>query len=193
VSRVRAANPRASYTCDPVMGNAGSGCFVHPDIPPVLRERVVPCADIITPNQFELAFLTGTDLTGTETQPLDEILTSAELARKMGPRTVLVTSVRRDDQPADTVEMLVVNDDGAWIVQTPRLPLKANGSGDVTSALFTAHLLATDAPTALGRTAASVFALLDETLRSGERELRLVAAQNVFVDPPTSFEVHRLR
>jgi pyridoxine kinase len=188
VSRVRAANPRASYTCDPVMGSAGSGCFVHPDIPPVLREQVVPRADIITPNQFELGFLTGT-----EPQTLEEILTSAELARKTGPRTVLVTSVRRDDQPADTVEMLVVNDDGAWIVQTPLLPMKANGSGDVTSALFTAHLLATDAPTALGRTAASVFALLDATLRSGERELRLVQAQNVFVDPPTSFEVRRIR
>src|SRR5215212_8712048 len=42
VARVRAANPRATYTCDPVMGNADSGCFVHPDIPPLLRERVVP-------------------------------------------------------------------------------------------------------------------------------------------------------
>ena len=188
VSRVRAANPQASYTCDPVMGNADSGCFVHPDIPPLLRERVVPAADIITPNQFELGFLTGT-----EPQTLEEILTSAELARKMGPRTVLVTSVHRSDRPDDTTEMLVVNDDGAWIVQTPRLPLKANGSGDVTSALFTAHYLATDAPTALGRTAASVFALLDATLRSGERELRLVAAQDVFVDPPASFEVERIR
>jgi pyridoxine kinase len=188
VSRVRAANPHASYTCDPVMGNADSGCFVHPDIPPLLRERVVPAADIITPNQFELGFLTGT-----EPQTLEEILSSAELARKMGPRTVLVTSVHRSDRPADTTEMLVVDDDGAWIVQTPRLPLKANGSGDVTSALFTAHLLATDAPTALGRTAASVFALLEATLRSGERELRLVAAQDVFVEPPASFEVERIR
>jgi pyridoxine kinase len=188
VARVRTANPRATYTCDPVMGNADSGCFVHPDIPPLIRERVVPAADIITPNQFELGFLTGT-----EPQTLEEILTSAELARKMGPRTVLVTSVHRSDRPADTTEMLVVNDDGAWIVQTPRLPLKANGSGDVTSALFTAHLLATDAPTALGRTAASVFALLEETLRSGERELRLVAAQDAFVDPPTSFDVQRIR
>ena len=89
--------------------------------------------------------------------------------------------------------MLAVNADGAWIVQTPRLPLKANGSGDVTSALFTAHLLSTDAPTALGRTAASVFALLDVTARSGERELRLVEAQDAFVDPPTSFEVNRIR
>jgi pyridoxine kinase len=188
VSRVRSANPRASYTCDPVMGNADSGCFVHPDIPPILRERVVPHADIITPNQFELGFLTGT-----EPQTLEEILTSAELARKMGPRTVLVTSVQRADRPAGTVEMLAVTDDGAWIVQTPQLPLKANGSGDVTSALFTAHFLGTDVPTALGCTAASVFALLEETLRSGERELRLVAAQDAFVDPPTTFEVRRIR
>jgi pyridoxine kinase len=188
VARVRAANPRASYTCDPVMGNATSGCFVHPDIPPTLRERVVPAADVITPNQFELGFLTGT-----EPRTLEEILTAAELARKMGPRTVLVTSVDRAGSAEDTIEMLVVTDDGAWSVQTPRLPLKANGSGDVTSALFTAHLLATDAPTALGRTAASVFALLEETLRSGERELRLVAAQDVFVDPPTTFEVQAIR
>jgi pyridoxine kinase len=188
VARVRAANPKASYTCDPVMGNASSGCFVHPDIPPILRERVVPRADVITPNQFELGFLTGS-----EPETLDEILTSAEVARKMGPRTVLITSVQRSDRPADTTEMVAVDDDGAWIVQTPKLPLKANGSGDVTSALFTAHLLATDAPTALGRTAASVFALLEETLRSGERELRLVAAQDVFVDPSMSFEVERIR
>jgi pyridoxine kinase len=186
VARVRAANPRATYTCDPVMGNAASGCFVHPDIPPVIRERVVPQADVITPNQFELGFLTDT-----EPETLDEILASAELARKMGPRTVLVTSVQREEP--DTVEMLVVNDEGAWIVQTPLLPLKANGSGDVTSALFTAHYLATDAPTALGRTAASVFALLEETLRSGERELRLVAAQDAFVDPPRVFDVERVR
>jgi pyridoxine kinase len=188
VARVRAANPKASYTCDPVMGNASSGCFVHPDIPPILRERVVPRADVITPNQFELGFLTGT-----EPETLDEILTSAEVARKMGPRTVLITSVQRSDRPADTTEMVAVDDDGAWIVQTPKLPLKANGSGDVTSALFTAHLLATDAPTALGRTAASVFALLDATMRSGESELRLVAAQDVFVDPGMSFEVQRVR
>ena len=60
VARVKAANPDAVYACDPVMGNAKSGCFVAPAIPVLLRERVVPVADIITPNQFELGFLTGT-------------------------------------------------------------------------------------------------------------------------------------
>jgi pyridoxine kinase len=59
VARVKQANPDAVYACDPVMGNAHSGCFVDPAIPPLLRDRVVPAADLITPNQFELGFLTG--------------------------------------------------------------------------------------------------------------------------------------
>jgi len=49
VARVKAANPHAVYACDPVMGNAKSRCFVDPAIPILLRERVVPVADIITP------------------------------------------------------------------------------------------------------------------------------------------------
>ena len=66
--------------------------------------------------------------------------------------------------------MLVVDDDGAWIVQTPHLPMKANGSGDVTAALFTAHYVETgDAKTALERTASSVFDLLSRDPRVRRR------------------------
>ncbi len=189
VARVKAANPDAIYACDPVMGNAKSGCFVHPAIPVLLREKVVPAADLITPNQFELGFLTGT-----EPRTLEETLESVELARAMGPSTVLVTSVERPDAPADTIEMMAVTGEGAWVVQTPRLPMKANGSGDVTAALFTAHLLETGDPgVALGRTASSVFDLLQTTLDSGERELQLVQSQEAIAHPRMQFEVTRLR
>jgi pyridoxine kinase len=189
VARVKAANPAATYTCDPVMGNATSGCFVDPAIPPIIRERVVPVADLITPNQFELGFLTGT-----EPSTLDEILESADLARAMGPATILVTSVERADRPDDSLEMMAVDGDGAWIVQTPRLPMKANGSGDLTAALFTAHLRSTGSPAdALARTASSVFAVLTATLESRDRELRLVAAQDAIADPACEFEVRQVR
>ena len=189
VARVKAANPAATYTCDPVMGNARSGCFVNPAIPPLLRERVVPQADVITPNQFELGFLTGT-----EPRSLEETLKSADLAREMGPRTILVTSVERPDAPEGTLEMMAIDDDGAWIVQTPRLPLKANGSGDVTAALFTAHRHeAGSSAEALGRTVSSVFDLLQNTLDSGERELQLVESQETFAAPRMQFEVTQVR
>lgn len=189
VARVKAANPAATYTCDPVMGNAKSGCFVDPAIPPVIRERVVPRADVITPNQFELGFLTGTEPTD-----LDSTLASADAAMAMGPSTVLVTSVERPDRPADTLEMMAVTAEGAWLVQTPYLPFKANGSGDVTAALFTAHLHETGSPAdALARTTSSVFDLLQNTLDSGERELRLVQSQDAFAEPRMQFEVTRVR
>ena len=189
VARVKEANPEAIYACDPVMGNAKSGCFVHPDIPILLRERVVPKADLITPNQFELGFLTETDPADLETT-----LASVDKAREMGPSTVLVTSVLRPDRPQNTIEMLAVHGDGAWIVQTPHLPLKANGSGDVTAALFAAHLLETgDAAVALARTVSSVFDLLQTTLDSGRRELQLVQSQEAIAHPQMQFEVTRVR
>ena len=189
VSRVKAANPDAVYACDPVMGNAKSGCFVAPTIPILLRERVVPVADIITPNQFELGFLTET-----EPDTLESTLASVDLARAMGPRTVRVTSVERPDREEGTIEMLAVDDAGAWLVQTPHLPMKANGSGDVTAALFTAHYVETgSAQTALERTASSVYDLLQATLDSGERELQLVEAQEFYANPRMQFTARQVR
>lgn len=189
VARVKSANPSAIYACDPVMGNAKSGCFVAPAIPVLLRDRVVPAADLITPNQFELGYLTGT-----EPDTLESTLASVDLIRASGPSTVLVTSVERPDQPTDTIEMLAVDDRGAWIVQTPRLPMKANGSGDVTAALFTAHYRSTgSASEALGRTVSSVFDLLTRTHESGARELQLVESQDFYAAPRMQFDVTQVR
>lgn len=194
VARVKAANAAAVYACDPVMGNAKSGCFVAPAIPVLLRERVVPAADIITPNQFELGFLTET-----EPSDLDSTLASVDAARAMGPTTVLVTSVERPDRPVlddgrGTIEMLAVDDEGAWMVQTPHIPMKANGSGDVTAALFTAHYRASgDAASALAKTVSSVYDLLQLTYESGQRELQLVEAQEFYAHPREQFAVTRVR
>jgi pyridoxine kinase len=189
VARVKTANPAATYTCDPVMGNATSGCFVDPAIPPVIREQVVPRADIITPNQFELGFLTGS-----QPDSLASTLEAADAALAMGPSTVLVTSVLRPDRPGDTIEMLAVTGDGAWSVQTPRLPIKANGSGDLTAALFTAHLRTTGSPAqALGLTASSVVGVIRATIDSGERELQIVLGQDAIAAPADEFSVEQVR
>ena len=189
VAKVKEAHPEAIYACDPVMGSEATGCFVHESIPVLLREQVAPRADLITPNQFELGYLTGT-----EPHSLEETLASVDRAREIGPSTILVTSVLRPDRPEGTIEMLACHEDEAWIVRTPHLPLKANGSGDVTAALFTSHWVRTRSlPESLGRTVSSVFDLLQTTLDSGERELQLVQAQEVYANPRMQFEVSRVR
>lgn len=189
VARVKKHSPNAIYACDPVLGNATSGCHVSPEVQDLIRDRVVPHADLIAPNQFELGFITGTS-----PDTLESTLEAADAAREIGPRTILVKAVMRPDRDPDTVEMLAVTDDGAWIVQTPKLPGKANGSGDVTTALFTAHLLRTgDAADALARTASSVYELLEVTAASGQRELQLVAAQEAYANPRMQFAATRVR
>ena len=66
VARVRAARPDMLYACDPVMGDEGRGFFVRPGIPEFFRDQAVPAADIVTPNQFELAWLAGREIAGLE-------------------------------------------------------------------------------------------------------------------------------
>ncbi|AKU14783.1 pyridoxal kinase PdxY [Luteipulveratus mongoliensis] len=187
VARVKEANPKAIYCADPVMGDVGRGFFVQPGIPEFMRDRVVPAADIITPNQFELEFLTGS-----EVHSVADLVAAANTLRDKGPRTILVTSVQTDETPADSVQMAVVSDEGAWLVTTPLLPLYVTGGGDATAAIFLAHVL-TDGPAeALAKTADSVFGIVERTHEAGTRELQLVGAQEAIAHPSGRFTVAEL-
>jgi pyridoxine kinase len=189
VARVKELNPEAVYCCDPVMGDVGRGMFVRPGIPEFLRDTVVPRADILTPNHFELDFLVGRPTT-----TLAEIVEAVDELRERGPRDVLVTSVVHGEVPDGRIDVVAVSDQGAWALETPLLPITPNGCGDVTAALYLAHLRTTGSTeTALARTTSSVFAILEETIAAGTVEIQLVAAQESIAHPPDRFEVRRLR
>ena len=189
VARVKELNPAAVYCCDPVMGDVGRGMFVRPGIPEFMRDRVVPAADVITPNHFELDFLSGS-----ETRTVPDVLAAADTVRAGGPSTVLVTSVLTDETPEGSVDVVAVSDEGAWSSRTPLLPITPNGCGDVTAAVFLAHLLRTgSAETALQQVTSTVFGILERTIEVGTREIQLVAAQDVIADPPARFQPTRLR
>jgi pyridoxine kinase len=189
VALVKLRNPAAIYCCDPVLGDADRGCYVRAGIPELMRQRVVPAAQIITPNQFELRSLTGLPVSTVE-----EVLNAVDAVRGLGPEVVLVTSVVRPNEPPATIDMIAVSADGAWLVTTPRLPQTFTGSGDVTAATFLASLLgARDVPGALAHTAAVIYGLLVVTADSGSSELALIAAQDEFVHPSNTFEPVRLR
>jgi pyridoxine kinase len=189
VATVKAASPGAIYCCDPVMGDVGRGMFVRPGIPEFMRDRVVPAADVITPNHFELDFLAGTSTT-----TYDELLAATDTVRATGPDTVLVTSVILADTPDDELDMVAVSGAGAWRTRFPRLEVNPPGAGDLTAAVFLANLLdGRPLAEALERTTASVFAVVAATADAGERELRIVQTQDVLAAPTRTFEPARLR
>ncbi|HUH84815.1 MAG TPA: pyridoxal kinase PdxY [Stellaceae bacterium] len=185
VAQAKAAQPGALYCCDPVIGDDHGGSFVRPGIAEFFRAAALAAADIVTPNRFELAFLSGRDVAS-----VDDAVAAAAALRARGPRLVLATSLPAG---ADEIAMLAAGDNGASLVTTPRLPLLANGAGDLTAALFLGYFLrGRDPARALGETAAAVHAVIEATLQAGEAELQIVAAQEVFPSPPPRFAVARI-
>jgi pyridoxine kinase len=189
VALVKQRNRAAIYCCDPVLGDEDRGSYVRPGIAEFMRQRVVPAAQIITPNQFELTALTGLPVV-----TMEDVLQAADAARSLGPEVVLITSVVRRDGPTDTIDMVAVDSDGAWLVSTPRLPRSFTGSGDVTAATFLVAMLRKwDLAAALAHTAAVIYGLLAVTTSVGRAELALIAAQDELLRPSHSFEPVRLR
>ncbi len=185
VERVRAANPAALFCVDPVIGDVETGSYVTEGIAEFFRDRALALADIVTPNQFELEYLTGGRVAS-----IAEAASAAAALRARGPKIALITSL---DAAPDRVTMLAAGTDGVWAVETPRLPVVLNGCGDVTAALFLGHLLRGQTlPDALALTAAAIFAVIETTLRLDRYELALVAAQDELLSPSRRFALLRL-
>ena len=180
VSRVKTVNADALYGCDPVLGDVGKGFFVRPDMPDFMRDQVVPQADIVTPNLFELEALTGRTCS-----TLDDTKSALRALHAKGPRVILLTSAVIDETPRDAVDMIASDGKSLWRIRSPRLGFSPNGAGDLTAALFLAHYLKErSVPNALALAASSVHAILEATFDKGGGELALIAAQNALVQPP---------
>lgn len=188
VERVRALNDKSLYCCDPVIGDVGRGVFVRPGIPEFMRDKAVPEADIVTPNHFELDYLSGQTTT-----TLADIKAAIGTLHRMGPRAVLVTSVETKETPADSIDLVAGEGGRFWRVRTPKLSLSVNGAGDAIAALFFVHYARSNSvATALTEASASVYGLLKRTEETGSREILTIAAQDEFVAPTHRFPAEEI-
>ena len=189
VGLVRAANPRAVYCCDPVIGDDGPGVYVRPGVAAFLRDHAVAAADILTPNRFELGWLTGRAVDSL-TQAKDAATALAGRMRADGPRVVLVTSLRTETTPADAIDLLATEGGRFWRLRAPLLPIAVNGAGDALAALFLFHFLVLgDAGAALAAAGSALQGVLRCTVAAGGRELALVAARGEIVAPSVALAV----
>ena len=183
VAQAKAANPKARYCCDPVIGDVGRGIYVRPGIPEFMRQHALPMADIVTPNQFELDYLSGRASATTR-----DARAAIDVIHALGPKVVMVTSLHTDATPDDAIDLLASDASGRFRVRTPKLPISVNGAGDAIAALFFAHYLRSgSAAEAVSRAASSVFGVLKRTAEAGSREILLIDAQEEFVNPSRIF------
>jgi pyridoxine kinase len=183
VRSVKQANPDAIYCLDPVFGDEGRA-YAKRGVAEAMAKWLLPLADIVTPNAFELASLASSPVRGPQ-----EALSAA---RRLGRSLVLATSV----PDGARIGTLAVSREGAWLASTPRLEGVPHGAGDLLAALFLAYRL-DHLPhvESLARATASVFHLLRESVRAGLDEMPLIAGQEAIPKPPelgAELELRRL-
>lgn len=183
-------HPDFIYCCDPVIGDVGRGVFVREGIGEYFKNHAIEVADIVTPNHFELNYLTDMPV-----DTLDQSIKACDALLARGTKMVLVTSMIHADTPDNAIQMLLHSKDGSWLVQTPRFDLNPlpNGAGDVTAALCLANTLRGESnEKLLGNIAASIYGVFEKTHQAGTRELQLIAAQDELIEPTHHFKVEKL-
>ncbi|WP_274423353.1 pyridoxal kinase PdxY [Chelativorans sp. YIM 93263] len=182
VNRLKEENPEALYLCDPVMGEE-NGLYVPQATACAIRDKLMPLADIATPNRYELAWMAGKELA-----TLDDVRQAAE---SVPPETMLVTSAPAE-VPGDTANLLLTPR-SAFLAQHRAIEDPCKGPGDLTSALFLSWLLDGAVPRhALQRATAAVFDILALAAASGADELMLERDAEVFHNPATTVSVRDL-
>src|SRR5262249_16211481 len=132
IERVKAANAKAIFICDPVLGDDGK-LFVRDELADAMLNGLAPHADWLTPNAFELGLIAG--------RPIDSLNTARDAARRIG-KPVLCTSIRT----ALGMGNLYAAPSGDWFCETARLPRAPKGTGDLLTALFVGRRVRGEAP-----------------------------------------------
>jgi len=198
VKKVRKTSAAALYACDPVMGDTGRGFYVKPGIPDMFKNELIPLADIVCPNQFELDAITGINA-----ENLNDAVKAVNILHKMGPSIVLVTSFR---EKAGELCMIVSDKTKMYKITTPELPLGNGvaGTGDMTSAVFLSRYLETgNLKKTLELCTASVFSILEASYKAASLvagnpasnsliELKIIEAQQQFITPDHFFEAEEI-
>ena len=184
-------NPNIRYVCDPVLGDEGK-VYVPQELVFIYRDEVVPLANIVTPNQFEVELLTGIKI-----HTMDDAIRACNALHDLGPQFVVITSLviknnseqHDDNDNDDNTERITIlasqcikcnhdtksdesNDDDnnnspyiKWVVHTPKIPGRFTGTGDVTAALFLAWTAKTnnDLKLTLEKVASTMYTLIKIT------------------------------
>ena len=154
------------YLCDPVIGDDPKGIYIDLAAAAAIRDQLLPRADIVTPNRFELAWLSGL--------PVDDLTTATAAAHALSRPLVLATSV---PATAHTLITAAISATAVSVAEVPKRAIVPNGTGDLMAALFLAANLAGDGMMAsiLAQTVACVDLVIAAS--AGNDELQLVAAK----------------
>ncbi|KAL0117471.1 hypothetical protein PUN28_010354 [Cardiocondyla obscurior] len=197
ITALKAKNPNLIYVCDPVMGDNGK-LYVPEALKDIYKNEIVPLADVITPNQFELELLTDEKVTN-----MSELQKSIKKLHQNGPKTVAISSTEFSNTLITVVS--TIKDNTLLKISIPKIPATFTGSGDLFAALFLAYeYLENDMKATIEKTINSLYSVLlntyehskvyedNEAQPSRRIELRLIQSKNNIENPKIQLHAESL-
>jgi pyridoxine kinase len=182
IKALKERNPDVLYVCDPVIGDMG-GLYVPQVTAEAIRSNLIPLADVITPNRYELAWLSG-----------KSVDTNAEIIEAVAaldvPRALVTSAV---PMMVEAIGNLYVTKKRALLAEHRLVKNPPNGLGDLLSAVFLSRLLSgVDDEEALRLATASIFEILSRTSADGGDELALYAHASSLLSPMSSVQTRQM-
>ncbi|CAI9780824.1 unnamed protein product [Fraxinus pennsylvanica] len=198
VDKLRSINPKLTYVCDPVLGDEGK-LYVPQEMVSVFREKVVPVASMLTPNQFEAEQLTGLRITSEQ-----DGREACNILHAAGPSKVVITSINIDGN------LLLIGSHQKvkgqplqFKILIPKIPAYFTGTGDLTTALLLgwSNKYPENLDKAAELSVSSLQALLARTVndyteaghdcQSSSLEIRLVQSQDDIRNPEIKYKAEK--
>lgn len=174
IADLKRQNPDLIYCCDPVLGDTQKGIYVKEGVPNAVEKHLLPLADLITPNVFELGFLVGHEIT--------TLASAQDALLSLCPKGGLVSSI--PDTPLK-LATLASDGDKTFAIETAALAGAPSGTGDLLTALYLGHRLkglAVD--TALAKSVSAVYEECARSIAAAAPDLLLTGRRTNLLAPP---------
>mmetsp|Transcript_22560 Transcript_22560/g.34645 ORF Transcript_22560/g.34645 Transcript_22560/m.34645 type:complete len:322 (-) Transcript_22560:92-1057(-) len=212
VTDLKSRTPGVRYVCDPVLGD-NNKLYVPQELVEVYRNEIIPNADVVTPNQFEVEQLTGIHL-----KNLEDAKTACCCLHSVGPEIVIITSLEGLEGSNDEMMTIFASRRGIcasqeteqWKIDFPTIKGRYTGTGDLCAALF----LAWTPPNndegcsdfsfsqSLEKVVATMQCVIQRTCDASEvagsldsvaaRELKLIASKADIEQPPIKYKAFKV-
>lgn len=183
IVEVKSTHPHVIYCCDPVMGDERPGMYIKPEVAAFICSHLVPLADWITPNKFELSQLVNRPVASVK----DATTACAELFDQQ-KKGILATSIANH---SDMTGLLLMTHQGVFHCETPKYEVvkTVHGTGDVTAATFLSHILNNDnSVLAMEKTVNTMHEIAQYSYRHQLKELGIIPCQDAIAHPQINYK-----
>ena len=130
IVKIKESHPEIVYLCDPVMGDQPQGFYVKEEVPQALITKLLPLADVLTPNQFEIETILSQKV-----ETVEKLKASLQQHKLLSAKDILVTGCRFTPTNDQSLHIIAKQQEQYEVMAIEYVPVDPPGTGELFAAL----------------------------------------------------------